>query len=364
MEPGLLGCGGNAMLLGNEAVLALAKPILHHLAKPGVTEVAINRPKELFVETDNGWERFEEPTLDLQSLRSLASSIASYNKQTISSTEPLLSASLPGGERVQIVMDPAVPAGTFSMTIRRPDSRIKALSEYVESGMFADTGRPVLSHSDISSEEEKGLSLLQAQEIGEFLQYAVKQHLNIAIVGDTGSGKTTLMKSLCQEIEPWERIVTIEDVRELMLPNHLNQVNLLYSKGGQGMAKVEPKDLIQSCMRMKPNRVLLAELRGAESYDFLKLLTSGHSGSITSWHAENCRRAVSRFVLMAKEHPEAAAYEVSDLTNLFFTAMDVIAHVRAVPVFDDEGRQIGKKRVMTEIYFDPRRKVDLAYGTQ
>lgn len=348
----------NQAVRGNEAVLALAKPILQHLAKPEVTEVVINRPCELFTETDNGWCRYEEPTLDLQALRSLASAIASYNKQTIADDRPLLSGSLPGGERVQIVLAPAVPTGTLSMTIRRPDSRIKPLEEYDAAGMFADTVRATTGEQKLSSRDKELLDVLN-RDVGEFLRVAVKEHLNIAIVGDTGSGKTTLMKSLCQQIDRHERIVTIEDVRELILSEHKNQVNLLYSKGGQGIAKLDPKDLIQSCMRMKPNRVLLAELRGGESYDFLKLLTSGHAGSITSWHAENCQRAVSRFVLMAKEHPEAAAYEVPDLRNLFFTAIDVIAHVKAVPIINDAGEQIGKRRIMTEIYFDPQRKSDL-----
>jgi type IV secretion system protein VirB11 len=90
------------------------------------------------------------------------------------------------------------------------------------------------------------------------------------VVGDTGSGKTTLMKALCQIIPGAERLITIEDVRELFLPMHGNVVHLLYSAGKQGVADISAQDLIRSCMRMKPDRVLLAELRGAEAFDFLK----------------------------------------------------------------------------------------------
>jgi type IV secretion system protein VirB11 len=120
------------------------------------------------------------------------------------------------------------------------------------------------------------------------------------IVGSTGSGKTSFMKTLCRDIPATERIVTIEDVRELFIRHIENCVHLIYSKGGHGQARVTPADLIASTMRMRPDRVLLAELRGSEAYDFLKLLTTGHSGSITSYHASSASVAIERFALMRR----------------------------------------------------------------
>jgi type IV secretion system protein VirB11 len=191
---------------------------------------------------------------------------------------------------------------------------------------------------------------------------AVVEKKNIAFVGNTGSGKTTLMKTVCQDIPVHERLITIEDVRELFLPNHPNRVHLLYSKGGQGVAKVTPSDFIASNMRMKPDRVLLAELRGAEAFDFLKLLTTGHSGSITSYHAESCALAMERYVFMAKEHEQAAIYDADALKHLVALTIDVIVHVVAAVVFDAAGNPLRKERYVREVHFDPIAKLQARFG--
>jgi type IV secretion system protein VirB11 len=172
------------------------------------------------------------------------------------------------------------------------------------------------------------------------------------VVGDTGSGKTTLMKTLCQHIPQSERIITIEDVRELTLPLHDNLVHLLYSKGGQGIASLTPADLIAACMRMRPDRVLLAELRGSEAFDFLKLLTTGHSGSITSYHAESCALALERYVLMAKEHSDAAIFDADGLKRLVRLTLDIIIHVKAESCAQADGG-LAKRRYVSEVHFDP-----------
>lgn len=347
------------------AVVALAEPILRHLERDGLTDLAINRPGIVEIETDKGWEEIEDPELDHGKLMSLATAIATYGHQTIDAGHPILSASLPTGERIQIVVPPAVEPNTISFTIRKPSFATRSIDDHVAGGLFSDTRwrANTSTNRDLLDRNDRHLlDLIDAKKFAEFWQEAVKQHRNIAIVGATGSGKTVFMRTLCGFIPDRERIITIEDVRELFL-KHPNVVHLLYSKGGQGTAKVTPSDLLASCMRQKPDRVLLAELRGAESYDFLKLLTNGHSGSITSYHAGSSQEAIARFVLMAKEHPEAAAYQDVALKRLFFTAVDIVAHIQAEPVFDENDKQIGKRRRMTEIYFDPAKKLELAYET-
>ncbi len=137
------------------------------------------------------------------------------------------------------------------------------------------------------------------------------------------------MKSACQCIPCTERLTTIEDVREIFLPHHPNRVHLLYSRGSQGVATVTPSDLITSNLRMKPDRVLLAELRGAEAYDFFKLLTPGHSGSITTFHAESCALAYERYVFMCKEHSNASVYNAEALKRLVTLTIDIIIHLLA-----------------------------------
>jgi type IV secretion system protein VirB11 len=139
-------------------------------------------------------------------------------------------------------------------------------------------------------------------------------------------------------------------------------VHLVYTKGGHGHARVTPADLIATSMRMRPDRVLLAELRGAEAYDFLKLLTTGHAGSITSYHASSATVARERFALMAKEHPEAVTYDDAALKRLLFLTIDIVAHMETQPIFNGAGEQIGKRWSMTEISFDPVRKVRTAFA--
>ena len=217
--------------------------------------------------------------------------------------------------------------------------------------------------SKLSKEDLRLINLLEDKHFGQFFIEAVKVDKNIGIVGETGSGKTTFSKMLCQFIPQHESIITIEDARELFLPNHEYVVHLTYSKGGQGQANVTPSDLIHSTMRMNPDRVLLAELRGAESYDYLKLLLSGHGGSITSWHAGSPEEAIGRFVFMAKEHAESIAYQDVAIKRLLLSAVDVIAHLEARPVFNENDVQIGTEYKMTAIYFNPFKKLDVALET-
>jgi type IV secretion system protein VirB11 len=216
--------------------------------------------------------------------------------------------------------------------------------------------------ADVTPLDRRLIGFLQENRLKDFFRAAVLAKKNIAVVGDTGSGKTTLMKSVCQSIPTHERLITIEDVRELFLPLHDNRVHLLYSKGGQGVARITPADLIGANMRLKPNRVLLAELRGGEAFDFLKLLTTGHSGSLTSFHAESCALAAERFVLMCREHEQAAIYDADALKRLFALTIDIVVHVIADSIYDDSGNPVRKERYVTEVHYDPIAKLVARFG--
>ena len=344
------------------AVLALAEPILVHLARAGLTDLIINRAGILQVETDTGWQRIEDPALDHGKLMALTTAIATYSRQKIGAVRPILSASLPTGERIQMIVPPAVEPDKVSFTIRKPSPDTRTMDQYVKDGLFEST-RWRARDAKRDQLERKDLELLDRLDVRDFPQFwreAVLQHRNIAIVGATGSGKTLFMRMLCNLIPDQEHLITIEDVRELFLP-HSNVDHLLYSAGGQGEAEITPSDLLSACMRMKPDRVLLAELRGAESYDFLKLLTNGHDGAITSYHAGSPQAAIARFILMAKQHKEAASYQAADLKHLFFSAIDIVAHMDVEKIYDGDGQQIGRRWRMTEIYFDPVKKLEFAY---
>ena len=211
---------------------------------------------------------------------------------------PIVSAVLPNGERSQFVMPPACKDGTISITIRKPGFTVRTLDSYVKDGFFnhvctvqalPDADQELLElgakMQDCDSLEEL------AQKRANFLIRAVELGKNIVIAGETGSGKTTFMKALMQAIPTDERIITIEDVPELMwgLPNHKNQVNLLYPSEAKEDSIITAASLMRSCLRMKPDRILLAELRGGETFDFLNVCLSGHGGTITSCHAGTCQ---------------------------------------------------------------------------
>ncbi|RZI60597.1 MAG: P-type DNA transfer ATPase VirB11 [Pseudomonas sp.] len=345
------------------------RPIKRHLLEHQATEIWINKPGELIIQLETGNLTVKEPILDYAALEAMAQAIAVYSpqQQTVGAKCPLLSATMPDGERIQVVMPPAVEPGTISMSIRIPKSEIIPTEVYRDSGAFS---KFVWARPDNFSEALKALDpvdrqlcqYLAAGNLYDFLIQAVLAKKNQGVIGDTGSGKTTLMKSMCQHIPLRERLVTVEDVRELMLPFHENRVHLLYSKNSMGIAKVTPADLIGSLMRMAIDRALLAELRSSEAWDFLKLLTTGHSGSITSWHAESCALGSERFVFMCKENPEAATMTRDEIKQLYTLTIDVVIHVTRRAVYDKDGKQTGYERFVDEVYFDPWAKAKARFG--
>ena len=356
------------VLAFDATVKELLRPLLTLLEdNPGATELCVNRPGEIFIEVGADWRRYEQAEITLPYCLSLATAIATYTEQEINPAHPILSAMLPGGERMQIVIPPAVEQGTVSFSIRIPSASIKSLDDYEAEGAF---NRFVWAKSpyydarkhELHEVDRELYTCLSNNRLKQFINLAVKSRKNIAFVGNTGSGKTTLMKSACQAIPTSERLTTIEDVREIFLPHHPNRVHLLYSKGGQGVATVTPATLIASNMRMKPDRVLLAELRGSEAYDFLKLLTTGHSGSITTFHAESCALAYERYVFMCKEHDNAAVYDAAALKHLVALTIDIIIHLLARNHYDAHGQPVTKERYVAEVHYDPIGKLIAQFG--
>nr|WP_317623790.1 P-type DNA transfer ATPase VirB11 [Acidovorax sp. SUPP3334]BDH38356.1 P-type DNA transfer ATPase VirB11 [Acidovorax sp. SUPP3334] len=345
------------------------RPIKRHLLAHRATEIWINKPGELVIQLETGNVTVQEPALDFAALESFAQAIAVYSpqQQTVGAKTPLLSATMPDGERIQIVLPPAVEAGMVSMSIRIPKADVIPLAKYRDSGAFSkfiwarpDNLREAMA--TLSPQDRRLAELLEQGNLHDFLIESILAKKNTGVTGDTGSGKTTLMMSMCQHIPHHERLITVEDVRELMLPHHSNRVHLLYSKSSQGVARITPADLIGSLMRMAPDRALLAELRSSEAWDFLKLLTTGHSGSITSWHAESCALGSERFVFMAKENPEAATLSREEIKHLYTLTIDVVIHITRKIVYDRDGHQVGYERFVDEVYFDPWAKTQARFG--
>ncbi|NUZ08974.1 P-type DNA transfer ATPase VirB11 [Piscinibacter koreensis] len=340
---------GDAGLWHGDAtsVVEFLRPLREQLDADGVLEVCVNRPGELLVETVGGWRVVPAPDMTLERCLSLATAVATYCDQHVNQERPLLAATLPSGERIQFVIPPAVTRGTVSITVRKPACLIKRLDEFERDGLFERTSSVSRkAPGGLLPFEEELVGLKDAGRYAEFLRLAVRKHQTIVVSGKTGSGKTTFMKGLVEEVPRCERLVTIQDTAELTLPNHPNVVHLYYSKDAQGMAKVTAKSLLEACLRMKPDRIFLAEVRGDECFYFVRLAASGHPGSITSVHAGSCALALEQMSLMIRESGAGGGLRMDEIKYLLGVVVDVIVQ------FDRDERG----RFISELFYEPRRQ--------
>jgi len=331
------------------SVLYHLEPLNLWLSDPSITEVCVNRPNEVFFERAGKWER-AECAIDLNHLRALGTAVACFcgGERELSDIKPIMSAVLPGGERAQFVTSPACEHNTVSLTIRKPAQTVRSLESYEAEGFFSHV-RP-LSQA-LTEGENQLLSLKEAGQYMAFLREAVAQNKVIVIAGETGSGKTTLMRSLVQEIPAEQRLITIEDVPELTLDKHPNHVHLYYQSEAKEDDAVTSASLLKSCLRMKPDRILLAELRGGETFDFVNVCASGHGGSITSCHAGSAALTFERLALMILQNRQGRTLPYEVIRKLLYLVVDVVVHVH------NDGRN---GRHITEVWFEPSRKRELA----
>ena len=331
-------------LRGDASALELNLKFLRPLlARSDITELCINEPGRAYVETPSGWRMHELPFATFEWCRRLSKLIANSTRQRVDEESPLLSASLPSGERVQIVLPPATSAGCVAISIRRPSDQVWSIAQLSASGIFRKT-QTSAGEPDPIEAQLKGL--LQARDYESFMRLSVRSRKNILVSGPTGSGKTTWTKALIREIPSHERLITIEDAQELVLDRHPNHVRLFYSKDDQGLSRVTPKQLLESCLRMKPDRILLAELRAEEAFDYLRNVNSGHPGSITSIHAASAELAFEQLVLLVKQSRGGHELPRSDIKNLLYLLVDVVVQ------FGVEQHE----RFIKEIWYDPDRK--------
>ncbi len=329
------------------SVIEFLRPLREQLDADGVLEVCVNRPGELLVETVKGWRVVPAPEMTLERCLSLATAVATYCDQQVNQERPLLSATLPTGERIQFVIQPAVTRGTVSITVRNPSHLIKRLDDFERDGLFERTATVTrTASSELLPFEQELVALKDCRRYAEFLRLAVRRHQTIVVSGKTGSGKTTFIKGLVEEVPKHERLITIQDTAELTLPNHPNVVHLFYSKDAQGTARVTAKSLLEACLRMKPDRIFLAEVRGDECFHFVRLAASGHPGSITSVHAGSCALALEQMSLMIRESGGGQGLSMSEIKGLLGIVIDVIVQ------FDRDERG----RFISELFYEPRRQ--------
>ena len=270
---------------------AYLAPLRRWLDRESVTEILVNRPGEVWIEDSDhpGMQRVSVPEMTDHLLQRLAEQIARISHQGINREHPLLAATLPAehgssGARVQLVGPPATRAH-WAMAIRRHRLLDLPLDAY-------DRG-PIVAR------EEAMMPDPMAEPIAH-LREAIARRRTILISGGTSTGKTTFLNAMLREIPDGQRVVLVEDTAELKLPG-ANGVGLIAVKGELGEAKVSANDLLQAALRLRPDRIVLGELRGTETVSFLRAINTGHPGSFSTVHANSPRGALEQIALMAMQ---------------------------------------------------------------
>jgi type IV secretion system protein VirB11 len=312
------------------------QPIEAILMEEGVAEISINEPQQGWVEKLGKIYPVSLPVFTYQHLYGMAKLIAQSTDQIVSEETPLLSATLPNGCRVQVVLPPVCPKGTVAFSIRKPTTVSYTLEDYERMGAFAT--------SSIKEQQDRNDFILQALlekgRLKDFLRGCVKFKKNLIISGGTSTGKTTFTNALLQEIPTDERLITVEDAREVVLNRHPNRLHLVASKGGQGRANVSTQDLIEACLRLRPDRIIVGEVRGKEAFSFLRAINTGHPGSISTLHADSPQMAVEQLKLMVMQ--AGLGMSPDEVRNYITQVVDIIVQLK---------RGQGGVRFVSEIKF-------------
>jgi len=307
---------------------SLLAPLAPWLERPDVTDLYINRPGEVWIETlGGGIETHASPMLTEPVLMRLARQVAARSAQGISRAHPLLGATLPDGSRVQVVAPPAARE-TVVFAIRKHVAADRTLADYAGDGSFED-----LRAGSMAIESSAPLKAVDTAHAPAFLIDAVRERHNILIAGGTSTGKTTFLNALLKEIPREERLILIEDTPELELA-HPNSVGLLAARSQLSETDVSAEDLLMAALRMRPDRIILGELRGREAFTFLRSVNTGHPGSMTTIHADSAQRAVEQLALLVLQSGAQLRWE------------DVLQYVRAsIDVYVQLERSGGRRKV-------------------
>ncbi len=330
--------------MGETALNHYLEPLNEFLNDHEVSEISINEPGFVYVERFGTIQKNSIPKLTYYWLQGLSSLIADFTHQILNHKKPILSANLPAGHRIQIIIPPAAESEKIILSIRKQVISNYSLDQYQAMGFFngikAHTIQTQRSHLKLGEDEKKLAHLFSDQKYLQFLKEAVLLKKNILISGGTSTGKTTFLNACLKEIPPHERIITLEDVREVDIP-HENKVHLLASKGEQGIAKVTMVELIESSLRLRPDRIIMGELRGSEAADFINATATGHEGSIATIHASNPSIAFMRLVHMVKLNPSMTLNRediLADLHNL----IDIVVQLKRTQLNGSTSRYISE----------------------
>lgn len=281
------------------ALSTYLRPLLPWLEDDSVEDICCQQPGVIFIQRRGEFERVELAALTYDHLLEIGRLAATATAQMLSEHEPILSAWLPGGERIQVVIPPVVAANTVALSIRRRRKKDWTLDLLAAEGSFEGTEiRPRPERKTVVVPSPAITEAVANNDAQGLLAALVVARRTIVISGETGSGKTAVLNAMLKCIPTSERTITIEDVREIRNP-HDNTLNLVASYGGQGVSPKKPWQLLEGALRLNPTRIILGELRGGEAYTFLEALNTGHAGSMSTIHANSAREQRARFAKAA-----------------------------------------------------------------
>jgi len=253
---------------GFEMILPFLKPIEHLILDDSISEVMVNGPDRVFIEKQGFLQQVQGVSIGERSLMVAVKNIARRLGDDISESKPILDSRLPDGSRVAAVIPPCSLAGV-TLTIRKFNTRHFEMDDLIREGTL---DRALANH----------------------LEDYVLARKNILISGGTGTGKSTLLSILGKFIPPDERILVIEDTAEIQLPQQ-NLVRFEARREQNGLPAVTIRDLLKASLRHRPDRIVLGEIRGGEAFDLLQLLNTGHSGTLSTIHANSAQQGLTRF---------------------------------------------------------------------
>ncbi len=282
-----------------EVLRGALHPIRAYLDNPDIQEIMINAPDDIWIESAGSMHRAQE-SLQPLAVEMAVRALASNNEKKHT---PVMDARLPG-IRVAAVMYPIALHG-HAMSIRKHAVNRISLEEYVASGAFSKpTGQPVSANPVLNTHRPDEQSVKAGgAALRDFFIWAVARRQNILISGGTSSGKTTLTNALLEVMPSQHRIITIEDTAELQL----DAPNKVAFEANREL-DIDIRALVRVCLRFRPDRIIVGEIRGAEAYDLVDSLNTGHSGGITTIHADSAESALDRLETLMRMAPDAAGF--------------------------------------------------------